>query len=660
MRKIHINFVILVVLIFSFILIPKDINAVDHHGKNILFISSYSPKFISFNDQINGLEEGFDDSYDVHIEYMDVKNFRSDELEENFYNLLKFKIKSYEKFDAIVLGDDAALEFGLKYKSDLFKDIPMVFFGATDEINIELAKEKGIDGGVVEYASISETLDLIGKIYGGYKNIILLTGNHIKYNREISEFYSFKSKYKNFDFEYISMPPEVDSEFIEKLSKIDKDKDVVLFVYPYRDGIGKSISVSEAIQIIKHNISSPVFTTLSYDISNDVIDGTNIIGGKVIDFKQQALKAAQLVDSILKEEINLPQFIYSNEANIWMFNYDNIKLNNISFNKIPPESIILNKPLPFSKKYEDIIVPMLLTLIALILIILTLVLHTIKTIKHKNELQKAKQIAEDANIAKSNFIATISHELRTPVAVISSANQLLKVLLHKNNDEQKICIQNKDSINNNLDIVSQNSNRLLRLINNIIDVAKIDSGFSNLKLKKVNIINLIEESVLSVIPYASAKKLDIVFDTNVEDLDMVVDTEKIERIVLNLLSNAIKFSRPNDSIFATIIADENYLNFTVKDNGIGIDKDNLDKIFEKFMQIDNGLTRQNEGSGIGLSIVKSFIKLHYGTIKVDSKLNEGSSFIIKLPIKSDLCTKTYNDIPSLDINADIELSDIFK
>ncbi len=304
--------------------------------------------------------------------------------------------------------------------------------------------------------------------------------------------------------------------------------------------------------------------------------------------------------------------------------------------------------------HKDFIVAIFFTIISLVLIIFALILHSMKTLKYKNELNKAKKTAEDANIAKNNFIANISHELRTPITVITSANQLLKILLAKEN------INNDEAINNNLNIITQNCNRLLRLINNIIDVAKIDSGFADLKLQTNDVIKLIEDTVLSVIPYANSKNLNIVFDTNIEELLMSIDCEKIERIVLNLLSNAIKFSNPSTDIFATIIADENKLNFIVQDNGIGIDEENLSKIFDKFMQIDNGLTRQNEGSGIGLSVVKSFVKLHDGTINVDSKLGKGTSFIITLPIKANLANHIYNEISSTNNSTNIELSDIFK
>lgn len=307
-----------------------------------------------------------------------------------------------------------------------------------------------------------------------------------------------------------------------------------------------------------------------------------------------------------------------------------------------------------SIKNMNIIIPALFNISGLLLIVITIALYHKMILKHNKELEKAKKIVEDTNTAKNNFIANISHELRTPVTVISSANQLLNVLLSKEK------ITNEQSITNNLNIIAQNSNRLLRLTNNIIDIAKIDSGCVDLKLKTVNIINLIEDTVLSVVPYANSKNLNVVFDTNIEELSMCVDCEKIERLTLNLLSNAIKFSEDNKDVFATILADDDNLNFIVQDNGIGIDDLNFSKIFDKFMQIDNGFTRQNEGSGIGLSVVKYFVNLHDGNITVDSKLGEGTSFIVQLPIKTNICDNNNNKIPSTTRKTNIELSDIFK
>lgn len=653
MKKYILIFITFIIITFSF---STDVYS-DNNKKNILIISSYAPNFISFNDQIKGFDEGFNYEYDLQIEYMDAKRFKNLESEDTFFNLLKFKMKNYNNFDAIVLADDAALKFAINYKDDLFKDIPMVFFGVSDEENLKNAKDAGIEAGVIEYASISENVDLIANIYPPNinKNLILVGGSPSNYKKEIDEFFNLENKYKQFNFDYMYFPSEVNDEFINKLNSLRKPKDIVLFIYPYRDGVGKSIGVLNAIDILSKNVNVPIYTSLSYDLDiNNTGITTNMIGGKVIDHYEQGRLAGTLVNDVLDGKLNTQKFINSNEANKWIFNYSNLVLNKVNESLLPNDSIIINEPPSFWKQHQEFIIPSIITVIGLVLIIGSLILYLIISTKHKNELIKAKQIAEDASNAKNNFISNISHELRTPVAVIASSSQLLKRLLDDINEDYK------ESFNNNLDIITQNSNRLIRLINNIIDIAKIDSGFTDLNLQNVDVISLIEDTVMSVIPYAQSKNLDVIFDTNVEELTMSVDSQKIERIILNLLSNAIKFSYEGGHIFTDIIVENNILTFIIKDEGIGVSKENINKIFDKFIQIDNSFTRNNEGSGIGLSLVHSFVKLHKGTITVESELKKGTTFTIKLPITVINDKDEDIEIPSSHSHTPIELSDIFK
>jgi signal transduction histidine kinase len=233
-----------------------------------------------------------------------------------------------------------------------------------------------------------------------------------------------------------------------------------------------------------------------------------------------------------------------------------------------------------------------------------------------------------------------------------SSTRLLKLLINKNSD---LYIE---SMNHNFDIIEQNSNRLLRLVNNIIDIAKTDSNAIDLNLQNINIVELVENTVLSIVPYAQIKNIDVVFDTDVEEIITAVDIEKIERVLLNLLSNAIKFSNYNGSIYTSIYLEDNNIILKVKDKGIGIEKTHFKNIFKKFHQVDNGFTRHNEGSGIGLSIVGSFIELHGGNVSVSSLKGLGTTFTVSLPINT-TCQDVNNNFLSSDKNVDIELSDIY-
>jgi Signal transduction histidine kinase len=227
---------------------------------------------------------------------------------------------------------------------------------------------------------------------------------------------------------------------------------------------------------------------------------------------------------------------------------------------------------------------------------------------------------------KNEFFANISHELRTPLNVIWSSVQLLQSISTNSLEE-------KYDINKYLKIMNQNSLRLLRLINNLIDTTKIDSGYLSLNLINGNIVYIIEEITLSAADYIKSQGIELIFDTDVEEKYMAFDVDKIERIVLNILSNAIKFTENNGSIFVNIYDLGDKIQLSIRDTGIGIPEDKLDRIFERFVQVDKSFSRRSEGSGIGLALVKSLVEMQGGTIHVKSKLGEGSEFIVELPVK---------------------------
>jgi signal transduction histidine kinase len=260
---------------------------------------------------------------------------------------------------------------------------------------------------------------------------------------------------------------------------------------------------------------------------------------------------------------------------------------------------------------------------------------------------------------KTEFIANMSHELRTPLNIIFSTAQLFNVLISKGEN------LNTDKIRNYTSSIKQNCYRLLRLVNNLIDITKIDSGYMKLELRNQNIVEVAEEITQSTAEYVQYMSRTIIFDTDEEEKIMAFDAEKLERILLNLISNATKFTNPGDKINVTLYDKGNHVIISVKDTGRGIPEDKLSQIFQRFKQIDTLLNRSHEGSGIGLSLVKALVEMHEGTIEVKSKYGEGTEFIINLPAKvvsekHDIKAKSDSINESNVENINIEFSDIYN
>lgn len=265
------------------------------------------------------------------------------------------------------------------------------------------------------------------------------------------------------------------------------------------------------------------------------------------------------------------------------------------------------------------------------------------------ELEKFKVYDKE----KSEFISNISHELRTPLNIFYSTVQLLDRMSENETLDFKLMYKKYKKP------LHVNCKRMLRLINNVMDISNIDTGILKPNFGNYDIVSISEDITLSVVNYASLKSINIQFDTNVEEHIIKCDPTMIERILLNLLSNAIKFSGKNKNIYVDLNVEDKWVQIEVKDEGIGINDNVKHIIFDKFVQVDKSFTRMNEGSGIGLSIVKSMIDLHNGNISVESEVNVGSTFKILLPNEclNDSYFETY------DINnssTELELSDIYE
>lgn len=231
---------------------------------------------------------------------------------------------------------------------------------------------------------------------------------------------------------------------------------------------------------------------------------------------------------------------------------------------------------------------------------------------------------------KNTYFVNLSHELRTPLNVILSAVQFLSKC-----GEENIIIDKK-KFQDYMSIIRKNSNNLLKIINDLIDSSKMESGTYVINFVETDIIYLVEETALSMKSYVESKNIELIIDPEVEEKKIKCDPVEIERCIINLINNAIKFTPSGGSIWVSIYDKDDKIEISVKDTGIGISKEDQKFIFERFFQINNNIRDKKVGSGIGLALVKYVVELHNGTIRVKSEeLNKGSEFIITLPSNQD-------------------------
>jgi signal transduction histidine kinase/ligand-binding sensor domain-containing protein/AraC-like DNA-binding protein len=251
--------------------------------------------------------------------------------------------------------------------------------------------------------------------------------------------------------------------------------------------------------------------------------------------------------------------------------------------------------------------------------------------RKQEEMKRAHQ--EQINEAKLQFFINISHEIRTPMTLII-------------NPLEKLLAENKDTaLQKTYTMIHRNSQRILRLINQLMDIRKLDKGQMRLHCRETDIVGFIEDLMLTFEYIAQRKNIYFNFIHKDEKLFVWIDLNNFDKILLNILSNAFKYTPDNGNITIQLATGHdknaenvlrNYFEITITDSGIGIDKDKIDQVFERFYQINNDLTNSNYGTGVGLHLTRSLVELHHGTIRAESREDgQGTRFIVRIPLGSE-------------------------
>ncbi|MDX1671820.1 MAG: ATP-binding protein [Balneolaceae bacterium] len=263
--------------------------------------------------------------------------------------------------------------------------------------------------------------------------------------------------------------------------------------------------------------------------------------------------------------------------------------------------------------------------------------HMLEMMKEKSDRQ-AQKILENEKL-KDRFFANISHEFRTPLTLILGP---LEDLLSEGDKEEK-----KPVGTGLLQLMHKNGTRLLKMINQLLDLSKIDAGEIRMEMEPMNLSELVRETALAFVPMAESRKVNLEIDVD-EGLCLMGDPQQLERVVRNLVSNALKFTPEKGRVGVYLSETDENLELAVEDTGRGIPEEELPHIFDRFYQTKNSSEIMDRGTGIGLALVKEIIDLHDGTVDVTSKYGEGTTFTVQFKKEAEMASVSNPiDIPAM-------------
>ena len=600
--------------------------------KRILVLNAYHQGFHWTDRLMNGIHSVFDDRDDVElfVNYMDTKRISDSVYFEQYKNLLGYKYRDIN-IDAIISSDDHALDFLVRYRDELFPGVPVAFCGIND---FKPERIEGVTGftGVFETYDVRGTIDMIKTVHPNVTNIAFISDSTVSGQAFLNRIKRFEDQFDNtVSIQYLTnLSPDSLTNALRLLSA----NTVVLWAIYIRMPDNTALTTKESIRLVTNNTQKPVYCIW------DVV-GMGVVGGKVTNPEFQGEEAARSADKLINgiPAGNIP---VKGSPMIYKFDYKMLDKFDIDMGLLPGNSLIINQSFSIFYEQKRTIITVLVVIAFLVIVIFAL-LYLIRKRRHAEEklrssyeelklsdeilretnllLEEAKEEAEKNDKLKSIFLANLSHEIRTPMNGILGFADLLK--------REGI---SAEELKEFLSVIEASGKRMLSIINELVDISKIEAGLVEISNRSVRLNQVLESIFLFFKPTASNKNLEFKLSKGLDEKNsnILADTVKLEQILINLVKNAMKFTNSGCVEFGYEQIDGS-LRFFVKDTGIGISEDSMDVIFDRFRKVEGSMLSADEGIGLGLAISKSFVEMMDGRIWAESKPGKGTAFYFEIP-----------------------------
>ena len=361
-----------------------------NQGKRVLFISSYSYGWDTVQTQIEGIKAGVDENTTIDYEFMDTKRFRTDEWLNMFHDMLKYHLENTDPYDVVIVGDDAALQFAMEYREELFPEIPVVFEGVNDEEYAMKAAENPLVTGIIEKLSVEKNIDMALKVNPTADKVVAILDDSVTADAERKNFYNSAENYPELEFSEINAAELETARLQQAISKVD-DKTILIYIVMSKDGSGKQYTSDQAVRMVVNYSKVPVYRMVEAGI------GDGLLGGNVVSMYKSGEIAAQMAMDIANGTDSAEINVVKDSPNIYCVDEDVMRKFGLEASQFPKDTEFVNHREGFFARNREALIPALILITALNVIICWVCFDNYRRRKLLQELEQARAIMEAAS-----------------------------------------------------------------------------------------------------------------------------------------------------------------------------------------------------------------------------------------------------------------------